>query len=234
MNQSTNNCPEWHSGDDGEYWYDYCTTNEGATFSGYGVPLDAYKRWSKDYSEADDKVNGGDGIQAGAIIEDEDGEVFSIAGSAYEYWVYDSEIDVVETSILGSFAWEGLEGSGNWLGEGMDPTLNRVVIDSFNTGGREVALNGGITGLSGEMTTVSYDGVFIYDGSYPGSCSKEPYGAISLLTREGVWYDVVFDGPSAVGAAVDSSVCDGCGMAFFGGTSLGLVCADFSILYERD
>ena len=91
-----------------------------------------------------------------------------------------------------------------------------------------VEVDGGLSGLGGDLDTVVFDAVTIFDESLGSTCPTEPGGVVSVRDVSGDWYDVVFDGPTEYGDESDPDLCDGCGAAYYRGEYLGQVCSDFT------
>ncbi|MDP2315715.1 MAG: hypothetical protein Q8P41_22650 [Pseudomonadota bacterium] len=220
-------CPAWYDYQGSQYWYDTCTASTGASFSGYSF----YQFYDR-YDAGDGSVYDGQAVYGVAQITTPEGYTYQAGGTAQnlvatgEGYVYFSSV------IAGAFSWDGPEAAGTWLETGVSPDitlLGYVVPES----GNYVSIDGGLSGLGGELDTVVFDAVVLFDFGDAGSpCPTEPSGVVSVRDSDGDWYDVVFDGPSEYGEAVDAELCDGCGSAWFRGEPLGEVCADFTSLLD--
>ncbi len=141
--------------------------------------------------------------------------------------------------VEGSFSSDDEALEETWLepGSTVRPTLVRISVlvppnpDGLPEGGRIATIDGGITGLAGDLDTVSVSGLFMYSPEL--SECDEPGGSVSVRDADGNWYDVLFDGPEGwEDEDVDLMACDGCGTTWFRGQQIGNTCVDFSSLVE--
>lgn len=226
-------CPSYYAAEDGSlYWYDYCTAETGASFNGYGFSY-VYDDY---YDPASGATYNGRAVYSAATIDAHDGYSFSGAGSATWLDVTSGtgadELRYFYSLVAGSFAWDGPEAAGTWLETGEvqpDVEMTSYLLPYYDV--RVTLVDGGVSGLGGEIDTVVFDYVAMWDALLTTSgCDIEPSGTISVRTPEGDWYDVLFDGPVDENTYVDPADCDGCGQAWFRGEEVGEVCADFSAL----
>jgi hypothetical protein len=225
MSASTGVCPYEYVTPDGNYWFDSCSTESGASYDGYvfaygatGVS-DPYSGLSTDYWAA----------FGGAVVSDAQDNVLEISGAVTEYHAYGVsdgiDLDVYFVDLSGTFRWDGPEARDTWLeGGGYDPDLTwqRTALSQLGVGG--VYLAGGFAGLDGDWA-VAFDENEVGHELLGYTCERELSGTVSVRAPSGEWYDVRFDG-ATVGVEVPASDCDGCGEAFSGGTSVGRVCVD--------
>ena len=231
-------CPNYYSDGENTYWYDYCTSESGGYFSGYGFGY-AYV----DY-EVDGYLYNGDAVYAVAEIATPEGYTYEAGGSAQLLQaVYVGEDNIPHTyasSVFnGTFSFDGPEAQDTWLDSELAPTATLIayeipeneVYPTYN--GRILAIDGGVNGLGGISDTVVMEVQVIPEG-LGGSCPEELHGTVSVRDDEGLWYDLVFDSPEAWSEEVmDPADCDGCGQVYFRGEALGQACiGDVSALLD--
>ncbi len=219
-------CPAWYDYQGSQYWYDTCTATTGAHYSGYSF-FQSYV----DYDAGDGNLYNGNSVYGVARIVTPDGYTYEAGGSATNLVATGPGYVYFSSQVAGAFAWDGPEAAGTWLETGVSPDitlLGYVVADA----GNYVMIDGGLSGLGGELDTVVFDAVVLYDAGLGSPCPTEPGGVVSVRDPGGSWYDVVFDGPSDYGVEADADLCDGCGAAFFRGEPLGEVCVDFTTLLD--
>ncbi|MCP4809257.1 MAG: hypothetical protein GY913_12365 [Proteobacteria bacterium] len=222
-------CPDYYESEGNTYWYDYCTTEDGAYFSGYGFG----------YVYEDYLVDGysynGQQVYAIAELYNPDGSTWEGGGSLGKLEALYVEEDNVPHTIgqmvmNGAFAYDGPEASGTWLETDLVPDLT---VLTYNVPENEVyptylgnvlIVQGGITGLGGTADTVVLD-VSASDAALGNACAEELSGTVSVRDNDGLWYDVTFHGVEAFsGDPVDAEDCDGCGDIWFRGEFVGEAC----------
>ncbi len=212
----------------GALWFGGCTAESGASYDGYGYRL-AYRG----YEEAG-QVYDGDAVFGQAEMVTPAGERFTLGGTAYDLAIdvpseqYTSWINLVE----GTFAWDGESRLETWLDGDLAPTLTTQAFYSALYDGQLLLVDGGLTGLGGDIDTVVTDGVTFISRSLGNGCPEEPGGVISLRDPSGEWVDLLFDGPSEFGEVVDVAACDGCGTLVHRGEAIGTACAELSHLLD--
>lgn len=222
MAQADSGCPAYYSYDGNSFWYDSCTSDEGATYDGYGFYY-AYE----DYYDGTYTWNGAT-FTGLARIEDADGHVFEAGGSAgtivadYEGW------QVVYTTVYGGFSWDGDEATDTWLETDGDPDLYMYGARHTETGGWYAYVEGGASGVSDTLSAVTLNGVLFGDAAGGVTCEIEPIGDLSARDLNGTWYEIDFDAVQSR----DNAACDGCGEVTVEGQVLGEVCVDLSNLEE--
>ena len=212
---------------DAWYWFEACTSEAGADYSGfvYGVDFDGLA--------SDGLVFSGGGMFAAGEVTDPQGRRWEGNGTVYSY----TAADVAETYHLsalvmaGTWSWDGDDGQ-SWMSTGLEPDFTASASWFSALGAGAVGFDGGLFGLSGAMDTVVMDGVVLYDEALAPSCSLEPSGTISVRDVAGNWFDVVYDGPEALEDPVNADWCDGCGGAWYRGDPVGEICLDFSALLD--
>jgi hypothetical protein len=226
MAGSDTGCPYYYDYQGSAYWYDQCTADGGASYSGY-----SFYQLYQDYDDGAGNLYNGESIYGVARIDTADGHTFEAGGSAQLLVATASTYTYYSSVIAGSFAWDGPEADGTWMAEGLSPDVTMVgyVVPAY---GNYMQVDGGVSGLGGDLDTVVFDAVTIFEESLGSTCPTEPGGVISVRDADGNWYDVVFDGPADYGEVSDPALCDGCGSAWFRGEPLGEVCADFSALLD--
>ncbi len=230
MADTDGSCPDYYDYEGSQYWYDECSTPSGTSFSGYGF----YQIYD-DYDAGDGSIYNGHSLYGVARIETPDGETFVAGGSAYQLVATAVDYTYYVSQIAGSFAWDGQEASDTWLATELSPDLTMTAYVAGAYGSMVVA-DGGVSGLGAELATGGLDTV-VFDAltlmtDALTTCPTEPGGVVSVRDADGNWYDVVFDGPAEYGDTVNSTLCDGCGSAYFRGVYVGNVCADFSALVD--
>jgi len=230
MEAEEEGCPDYYSDGDNTYWYDYCYTDEGAYFSGYGFGY-SYT----DY-EADGYLYNGEQVYTISQIVSADGNTFEGGGAAYMLeadFIPDGENvphSLGYSVIQGAFAYDGPEADGTWLNGEISPDLTVVVYsipeNEIYPGyqGNLMQIQGGINGLVGDAGTVVFD-ITMHQDTVGNPCPEEPSGTISVRDADGLWYDVVYDGVEAFsGDDMDMDECDGCGQVWFRGQLVGDAC----------
>jgi hypothetical protein len=221
MSDQGGGCPNYYDSPDGTYWFDQCTSDSGADFSGYVFAygayqvIDPYSGMPMDYWQG----------YGGATVTTGGGERFELAGTAVWTSVLSPEGDAYQSLVQGTFAWDGPEADDTWLGDAsIDPDLYWYAAAFPAVGGNYLYVDGAL-GLGDEAA--AFDGVQI--GENIGfACGVEPGGTIGVRVADGSWYDVQFHGPTDADPEVAPKDCDGCGDAFYRGEPLGTVCVDFS------
>ncbi|MFK7929716.1 MAG: hypothetical protein AB8H79_16105 [Myxococcota bacterium] len=224
-------CPRTYAMNGNVYWFDQCTSEDGTQFSGYGFYYDYV-----DYPIGDAWVGDYTLINGAARVETPNGNALDIAGAASLISATHSvqPANLYRSEIRGSFGWDGSEADGTWLGSGLNPDLSLQVYERTDVDGRMVQVDGGVSGMSGDIVAIVFDGVTLIETNLGGTCPAEPHGIISMRTSTGTWVDVVFDGPDPQTFVGDASKCDGKGRAFYRGEILGEIAADFSTLYPTE
>jgi hypothetical protein len=221
-------CPNYYELDGNQYWYDDCTSDLGAAFSGYAF----FYRYDGDV--IDGLAYTGAALYGVGSATSAEGARLEFGGSAQTYTAVpdgvaeDSDAYYVYSvsQVQGGFAYDA--STEGWLSNGEAPDLVSVGYYVPSYAGIYVYVDGS-PGSSEEGATV-FDELILYSENLMPDCPNEPYGGISVRDVDGEWYDIIFHGPSEYGEAVDSALCDGCGDAYFHGELLGEVCADFSVL----
>lgn len=231
-------CPDYYNDGTNTYWYDYCWTESGTYYAGYGF---LYQYQNLD--GGDGYLYNGDYFYLVADVTNAAGYTFSGSGAAYDVVLTHEGTDtsaphtVSYSVIQGVFAYDGPEVAGTWMTEGVTPDLTLSVYDvpeatSPYYNGQYLTIQGGVSGLGGDLGTVIFDGAIIFSEMMGSTCTIEPSGTISARDNAGQWYDVLFDGPTEYGEQVDPELCDGCGQVWYRGEPLGEACVDFSHLLD--
>lgn len=221
-------CPDWLVSYDGTpYWYDNCTSDNGTSFAGYT------------YEQPNVQINNGGIMWQGnvlyglATITSPDGDTFFAPGRAGLFMGYTWDGSVAWGSILDAgFAYDGPAATGSWLADGASPALTSMFIRHPNTGVRATVVDGWFLSDVEGIEAVAFEDIQASESGWGTGCTAEPSGSISVLGPEGLWMDLVFDGPDYTMNWNPESSCDGCGEAWFEGTHLGTACIDSSTLTD--
>lgn len=220
MEEATEDCPDYYSDGTNVYWYDYCTSDSGASFSGYSYAY-AYSDYSDGYY-----VYNGDQVYAQAVIETSDGYDFEAGGGATSLILDDPSGAIIYYSALGgAFAWNGGGIEGTWMDEGVRAETSMWISHYPEYGANYVSLSGGVTNLSSVYETVSFTGVSYGNPEGWWPCDGEVAGTMSVRASDGSWFDVVFD-VNGETWEVDEALCDGCGTVWHRGEIVGEACPD--------
>lgn len=232
-------CPDYYSDGTNTYWYDYCWTEDGSYFTGYGFIYNYV-----DYAAGDGYLYNGDAIFVVADVTNAAGYTFTGSGSAYMLDMVhpgDSAGNVPHTLyysiIQGTFAYDGPEVAGSWMTTDLAPDLTMLAYNvpqetSPYYYGRYFTVSGGVNNLEGDVGTVVFDEVLLFEDTMYSDCPIEPAGTVSVRDGAGEWYDVLFDGPTEAAVEIEDDLCDGCGAVYFRGTYVGEACADFTALLD--
>lgn len=231
MAPSTAGCPYEYVTPDGNYWFDSCATDDGASYDGYVFAYDAvgltdpYSGMVYDYWAA----------FGGAVVTDPDGHVLELSGAVTDYHAYlppdQPPVDVYYVDLSGTFRWDGPEARGTWLAGDYDADLTwqRVVYREYGLG--SVYLAGGYSGATPGWS-VAFDENQVGHEALGFPCEAELSGTVSVRSPDGAWVDVRFDGvvPGEEGTDAEPGACDGCGVAYADGAALGEVCVSLDAL----
>ena len=217
-------------GDAGYYWFDQCESTTGTSFSGYGF----YTYYDAQYSPPDQNFMTGEVVSGASSITTPDGYMLNLSGTVGHIY-REHEVNPTisyQTVVNGTFDWNGPSSENTWLNTSVELDLDVFVYIHTEANGRYIRINGGISGLGGEFNAIVFDQVGLIEAALGGACEQEPYGAISVRSPQGEWYDVLFDGVNPNTFENDPSQCDGMGHVSFRGVPLGSVAVDFSNLYR--
>ena len=233
-------CPVTFTGDDTQYeeglyflyWQGDCVSDDGVMFTG--------RSYHYDYA---DVVGEDGGILNGFYIDFSGGLDDATAAAAgagaiasyrgdypgYSYW---------QMIIEGSFSSTRDAFADTWLAPqaALRPAIVKTAIAGgeaagLPAGSRVGMLDGGITGLDGDLDTVSVADLFLMSPEL--SACEEPGGTVSVRDADGNWYDILFHGPEDFeDDTVDLALCDGCGDVWFRGQRLDDACIDFGTLID--
>lgn len=207
MEAATPGCPDYYDDGYGSYWYDYCTTNAGVVFEGYGSEYE-YDYWDGDTHWVSQE------FYAEARIEGDT----TFSGAGYGYIAHgESELgwSYISSYNDGSFSWDGAGADGTWMGSDVRPALS--VWSAERAENRELGLSGVITGLDGlAAETMALENVYI--GVWGSECDAWVQGTFSIRDDDGNWYDLMID-PKA-----QHPQCERCGDVWFRGEVLGEGC----------
>ncbi|MBK7757459.1 MAG: hypothetical protein IPI35_13870 [Deltaproteobacteria bacterium] len=122
-------CPDYYNDGSNTYWYDYCWTESGTYYAGYGF-LYEYNN----LDGGDGYIYNGDYFYLVADVTNAAGHTFSGSGAAYDVTKTHEGSDTssphtVSTSIIqGVFAYDGPEIAGTWMTEGVTPDLSSLCM----------------------------------------------------------------------------------------------------------
>jgi len=223
----TETCPRTYVNAGNEYWFDTCTTTDGTSFSGYGFFYDYV-----DYPINEQFTGRMTVLNGAARVDTADGYALDIAGTAQliEAAHVSQPAFVWRSDLRGTFDWDGPEAEGTWLETDLAPDFSIQAYHREDLAGSMISLEGGLSG-TGTASAYVFDGVSVIDRSLGGMCPQEGSGTVSVRTDEGVWVDILFDGPDPQTFEGDPAECDGIGRAFYRGQELGPVEVDFSTLF---
>ena len=211
-----------------DYWYDTCTTDGGASFSGNGRHY-GYDRYVDGYYDYQFRNY----YYGSAKIVTEDGHTLTAAGYSYNYdytYTYNG-YRYFYSQIYGDFRWDGPGAEGTWIERDLS-MVTYLYANVSPAAGVYVSLDSSLSGLDGDVNSVVFDGVIMYDEVRGSPGPTEPGGTISLRDAAGDWYDVEFHGPTAGSTSTFPPDCDGCGTAYWKGEYVGEVCPDFSAMLD--
>lgn len=222
MGAASDDCPSWYTDGSGlPYWYDACTTADGATFSGYG------------YGVRYDDTDTGDGyrwtgaaVYTAATITGADGATFTGSGSATALVGLTADGGLVYYSVVGG-DFTSSATTGTWL-DGATPNLSMWLSDSAGYHG--VYLSGSVPLTGADYDLAVLDAVSIAGANTGWPCPGEPAGSVSVHGADGTWYEVLFDG----GWEQDPATCDSCGSVWVDGVPRGTACVDASAWADWD
>ncbi len=229
-------CPDMFESDGSVYWYDYCYADDGSYFAGYGF----YYEY-EDYETDESYIYNGSQLFTESEVTNAEGHVFSGGGSASDLRADYVGIESVEHTVFysvigGGFSFDGPEADESWMSEGLSPALTTYgywIPEVNGYTGNLLYVTGGVSGLVGTANAVALEDFSMFPVSLGSSCETEPHGTISVRSTDGLWYDVVFDGPEAwSGDVVDAADCDGCGTIYFRGEAMGEACSTFDGLLD--
>ena len=223
-------CPRYYAGETGYYWFDQCTSETGAMFSGYGF----FVQYDEVYLPEDDFFYNGQVISGAGTIVTAAGHTLNMAGYAasYDMWHASNPVTIQRSNVHGTFDWSGSSSEGTWLSTNIELDLGIQTYLNAEVDGRYIVVQGGIAGLQGEATALLFDQFALIESTLGGPCEQEPYGTVSIRGSDGEWYDVIFEGPDPNTFESDASECDGVGHAYFRGELVGDVPVDFSALFQ--
>lgn len=218
---SDSDCPTWYEQEGNVFWNDYCTSDDGTRFDGYGFYY-LYDQVALDGTAA---LYDGHSLYGVATVETSDGSRLHLGGGLQTMQGYDPENNgnIYLSQVEGGFSWTEAEG---WLGEGLQPDIYLYVVDYPDWDGRGAFVEGAVGGLPGAVSAVFFDNNLLFTASLGAVCEREPTGSIQVRDGDGTWWQVVFDTPEE--GEMQGSLCDGCGTVSLNGEEVGEACADFS------
>ncbi|MBT9558518.1 MAG: hypothetical protein IV100_20955 [Myxococcales bacterium] len=206
------------------YWQGECTASDGTRFSGQG-----YSSWTVGL-EADGLTSDGFEVNLAGRIEAADGTFLEGAGTVAAYAGRNADARAFGRSMNGTFSAGGPRAPADaWLSGKRRPTLRVDGWVYVPTGGHNLLISGGISGLDGfpgGATAVSFDGLTLRDAFGGATCFSEPGGDASVRGPDGNWFDIAFDGPTDAAPVTDAESCDTCGASWFRGSPVDPTCLD--------
>lgn len=232
---STTGCPLYLTFDYGTakafYWQGECTDAAGTRYSGQG-----YVATYDDFTNEAGTFDGYEVNLAGRL-EAADGTFLEGAGRAGGYAGGAGDLAAVSLVIEGTFVAGGPRApSSPWLDGTRRPSLTVTGLTYVPTGGTNVTVQGGISGLDFPpgVTAVSLDELTAREVLAGASCERELGGAAAVRDDTGNWFDVLFDGPLGEQGATPAELCDGCGATWFRGRDVEPTCVDARAYFEWD
>lgn len=222
MTYGDDECPpvQVDEGTGASLWDADCTSNKGATFSGFVSQI----RWQHGNEiEAALRAESTVTLPTGAEL---------ILGGAVNTLV-NTNTNTWSNSISGVVSYDGPAATGTWLESNPDLLLTYSLTLSSANALQTADIDGSVGSLQGTVSAVDLNSlVLAQTADFP--CPIEPSGWISLRDANGVWADVLFDvqADEEEGYTVDEADCDGCGTLWFDGEDLGQVCVDTAPLFE--
>jgi hypothetical protein len=202
--------PVWTQTESALQWYGTCSTAAGTAYAGYAI-----------YQEGTTYDQGFDGTYAylygASTLRTADGHTFVIGGSATLARGTQDGATVGQSSVSGTFSWDGPGAAGTWLGDGTQ--LDLVTGWQHADWGRYLFLDGAVVPATGEA--VHFGQVVVLDVY----CPNEPGGTVSVRGPDG-WVDVHFDLDTEHLDQLTPAQCDGCGTAWYRGVEVGRLCVD--------
>ncbi len=205
------------------YWQGECTAADGTQFSGFGS-VAVYDDFVNEAGMFD-----GFEVQMGGRIEAADGTVLEGSGRAGAYAGAAGDLAVASGVMDGTFIAAGpRKVVSPWLDGTLKPSLTVTAFTYVPTGGKSVAVVGGLSGLDfpDGISAVSLDELTARQALAGATCERELGGGAGVRGDDGNWYDVYFDGAVGDQAQTPSELCDGCGETWFRGAGIGETCVD--------
>lgn len=226
MSEAEDGCPIWASSDGTPYWTASCTTSGGASFDGYGASID----YSELASE-DGLTYTGHLFNSVSEVTTADGETFIGGGIAYAiHGTNGAGYTVSNIGTTTGFDWTGPEAEESWLRS--DTALDFDATQVTAEGYQFFAVQGLIAGLDTVQAVVFNEFTAVDHAGRIEGCEREPHGSVAILTLDGDWLDLEFDGIDGDGQVDPQVGCDGCTAAWFEGRPLGEVCIDAAAAYD--
>lgn len=205
------------------YWQGECTASDGTRYSGRGS-VAIYTRFQNEFGIFD-----GYDVNMAGTIEAPDGTFLEGSGQAGGYTGEAQDLTALVAVLNGTFTAGGPRAPDSpWLDGTRRPTLTVNGWTYVPTGGRNVTVVGGISGLDfpAGITAVSLEDLTARQSTAGATCERELGGAAGVRGPDGNWYDVIFDGPVGETPETPPALCDGCGETWFRGQEVGDTCVD--------
>ena len=93
-------------------------------------------------------------------------------------------------------------------------------------------IDGTVAGLTTVQAVVFYSLNAVDHAGRIMGCEREPHGSVAILTQEGHWFDLEFEGMDSEGSLDPDVGCDRCTTAWFEGHPLGEVCINADAAYD--
>jgi len=218
------------------HWRDSCAVSSGGSFSGYAYSYDYGDHWNENETI---HYDGRAYFRGSARVIDGRGNTFVGAGNS-SYWerssVWTDDMTFYQ-NMSGNFRFDSPNYYGTWLGEDLNVSIyhysDKYVDDGDHYGGAySVYWNASVSGLTGELSAVRLNNIYMYSENLGSMCGIEPSGSIAVRDYAGNWYEAEFDGPKYYGAGTFPPDCDSCGRVYWRGELLGTVCPDFGLLVD--
>jgi hypothetical protein len=228
----TTECPEYREYEQDyaryDHWDDHCETESGVRFQGSGRRSRYAESWDGDDYRMDDGYLYG---EFEVVLPD--GSMLDLSGLSDFFSELEADGDLrYDLRTYGSFRLVSPGHPDDWLKDELTVDIDLDAREYPDDGGITVSLQGGVAGMSGDISAFHAEGFYLYNEEQGSSCEAEPFGRLSVRDSEGEWYHVEFDGPAYGTGWSYAPACDGCGDVWYRGQRLGTACTSFAPLLE--
>lgn len=215
-------CPTLYDKQGASLWYESCSGKNGS-FGGY-----AYAYFYEDESDGNYLWTGA-AVNGVMSIVDDQGNTFLGEGTAQflSGVTKDGQGFAWQSYAQGAFTWTDAD-PDSWVFAGDSASVGWYALHYPKYDAKALLFYGGVTiEVDEAIYAVAFDENLMADELIGSACPEEPGGTISVRDANGLWYDVVFDGPKGEDPG-DASRCDGCGDVFFRDELIGTTCPDLT------